>query len=727
MDYLADESRVFDHAFMRSPIGMALLKPGGGWWLKVNTAFCGMLGCSEEELEQYNKGFPSYEKVIAHLPAPDSVYETERLAVCKGGGHIRLSLQYIWAEPGQAASCIILYARVIGGGIIDDPFPPGGDAHLPSQRLGTMQVMTDRAEMERQLRESEQRYNGQAIEINTTNIPIIMDDEVVGVYGISRDITERTRYVEQIEKLGNEYTLILNAVTEGLFGLDRYGKVTFINPAGAYMLDFEYDDILGLSCRELIHQTSLDGIDYLPEEAPLMKAIHSGVSHQGKEAVLWRRDGTSFLASYQVTPLFDKGEYVGALVVFRDITDEREIIRAKESAEKADQAKSEFLAVMSHELRTPMNGIMGMTDLLAQTELNEEQRSYTEIISQSSGALLSILNEILDFSKIEAGKMTLAHDPFALREVLESVTELFSAKAKEKNLGLIWEIGSEVPDIIIGDAARLRQVLVNLVSNAVKFTEGGKVSIEVKAESRPSPGIPALSFRVKDTGIGIPAEKQPLLFQSFSQLHPAINRKYGGTGLGLAICKKLIELMGGAIGVESAPGQGSVFYFTLPEEASNEDGETGETGAEEALPANRDNFGRDEPALLPKYGPMHILIAEDHPVNQKLLRTILRKRGYEADVAENGEEAVKAVINGRYDIVFMDIHMPVMSGLTAAVHIRDLLPEEQLPYIVAVTAYARREDREICLAASIKDFVSKPFLSSEIDRILLTRRDAVSL
>ncbi|BCG56889.1 ATP-binding protein [Paenibacillus sp. URB8-2] len=679
MDYLADESRVLDHAFMRSPIGMALLKPGEGRWLKVNTAFCGMLGCLEEELEQYNKGFPSYEEVTEHLPAPDSVYESERLAACKGGGHIWLSLRYIWAEPGQAASRIILYARDIGGGIIDDPFPPGGDDGLPSQRLGMMQDITDRAE------------------------------------------------IEQIEKLGNEYTLILNAVSEGLFGLDPYGKVTFINPAGAYMLDFECDDILGLSYRELIHQTSLDGIDYLPEEAPLMKAIHSGVSHQGKEAVLWRRDGTSFLASYQVTPLFDKGEYVGAVVVFRDITDEREIIRAKESAEKADQAKSEFLAVMSHELRTPMNGIMGMTDLLAQTELNEEQRSYTEIISQSSGALLSILNEILDFSKIEAGKMTLAHDPFALREVLESVTELFSAKAREKNLGLICEIGSEVPDIIIGDAARLRQVLVNLVSNAVKFTEGGKVSIEVKAESRPSPGIPALSFRVKDTGIGIPADKQPLLFQSFSQLHPAINRKYGGTGLGLAICKKLIELMGGAIGVESAPGQGSDFYFTLPAEASNGDGETGETGAEEALPVNRGNFGGDEPSLLPKYGPMRILIAEDHPVNQKLLRTILRKRGYEADVAENGEEAVKAVINGRYDIVFMDIHMPVMSGLTAAVHIRDLLPEEQLPYIVAVTAYARREDREICFAASIKDFVSKPFLSTEIDRILLTRRDAVSL
>lgn len=606
--------------------------------------------------------------------------------------------------------------------------------------------------------------DGHEIEINTTNIPMIVDNQVVGVYGISRDITESTRYVEQIEKLSNEYTLILNAVSEGIFGLDRDGKVTFINPAGAYMLDFEYDDILGLSYRDIIHQTALDGVEYLPEEAPLLEAIGKGLSHQGKEAVLWRRDGSSFLASYQVTPLLDKGDYVGAVIVFRDVTDEREILRAKESAEKAAQAKSEFLAVMSHELRTPMNGIMGMTELLAQTELNEEQQGYVDIIGNSSSSLLNILNEVLDFSKIEAGKMAIAHEPYSLGEILENVTELFRVKAREKNLELTCTVNPGVPEIVIGDAVRMRQVLVNLVSNAVKFTGSGGVSVEVSPEYGAVQGSPAaLTVHVRDTGIGIDPRKRPYLFQSFSQLHPSINRKYGGTGLGLAICKKLIELMGGTIGVDSVPDQGSDFYFTLPTEMlEQEDGEAkagqeeaaGETdkpgGPEAAGKAERQREpgsgeeqvkapeqkqlreqdpvrerGRHSRPTRPKFGPLRILVAEDHPVNQKLLRTILQKRGYEADLAENGEEAVKAVMERQYDIVFMDVQMPVMSGLTAAARLKAMLPEARLPYIVAVTAYASKEDRERCMAVGMRDFISKPFLSSEIERVLLALRNSM--
>ncbi|MNM11033.1 Sensory/regulatory protein RpfC [compost metagenome] len=568
--------------------------------------------------------------------------------------------------------------------------------------------------------------DGHEIEINTTNIPMIVGGQVVGVYGISRDITERTRYVEQIEKLGNEYTLILNAVSEGIFGLDREGRVTFINPAGAYMLDFEYDDILGLSYRDIIHQTALDGTPYLPEEAPLLKAIGSGISHQGKEAVLWRRDGTSFLASYQLTPLLDKGEYVGAVIVFRDITDEREILQAKESAEKADQAKSEFLAIMSHELRTPMNGIMGMTELLSQTGLNEEQRAYVEIIGDSSDSLLNILNEVLDFSKIEAGKMAITREPYAPGEVLESVIELFRAKAREKNLDLSGTMGPTVPEVIMGDAARVRQILVNLISNAVKFTECGSILIEVGAEYGGSPGQYALTVHVRDTGIGIAPEKLPLLFQSFSQLHPSINRKYGGTGLGLAICKKLVELMGGMIGVESVPEQGSDFYFTLPADTleREEDGEQAVNGDKEAS-TDRDESSRQSSPVGPKFGPLRILIAEDQPVNRKLLSTILQKRGYEADLTENGEEAIRAAMEGHYDVIFMDVQMPVMSGLTAAARLRGMLPADRLPYIVAVTAYAGKEDRERCMAVGMRDFISKPFLSSEIERVLRARMEAM--
>ena len=592
--------------------------------------------------------------------------------------------------------------------------------------------------------------DGHPVEVNTTNIPIIVGKQVVGVYGISRDITDHIRYTEQIEKLSNDYTLILNAVSEGIFGLDTGGRVTFINPAGAQMLGFGYEEITGTPYLDHIQQTALDGIHYRPEESPLMRAIRAGESQRSNDAVLWRKDGSSFLAEYQVTPLFDKGVRKGAVVVFRDITDEKEIIRAKELAEKADQAKSEFLAIMSHELRTPMNGIMGMTDLLTETELDEEQRGYAEIISDSSASLLYILNEILDFSKIEAGKMTLTHEPVSLESVLESVTELFAPKAREKNIELSCRIAEDVPELIMGDAARLRQVLVNLVSNAVKFTEEGHVSILLGTEYCWDHNKLTLKFSVMDTGIGIPPEKQPLLFQSFSQLHPSINRKYGGTGLGLAICKRLVELMDGAIAVESVEGEGSNFYFTLPILIDNEPDkgakETADPPDPASVPDNPEDpeeyaglahaqaaAGRElvlpEVETLPdaKFGPLRILIAEDHPVNQKLLLTMLRTRGYAADVADNGNGALQAVLREPYDLVFMDVQMPVMSGFTATVRIRQQAPREHQPYIAAVTAYARDEDKERCLAVGMDDFVSKPFLTTDIERVLQHCQDLISL
>ncbi|MBW7452947.1 PAS domain S-box protein [Paenibacillus sepulcri] len=413
--------------------------------------------------------------------------------------------------------------------------------------------------------------DGHVRDLSIHNVPIMVNGQIVGVYGIASDITERKQYINQIEKLSYEHALILNAVSEGIFGLDITGRPTFINPAGAQLLGFSSSELLESLDLTMIEQYGPQGLS--SADTPIYQAIHSGRSHQEKEAVLWKKDGTSFLAEYQVTPLFDKGERKGAVVVFRDITGEKEILKAKESAERADRAKSEFLSVMSHELRTPMNGIIGMTDLLLQTSLDEEQRGYAGIISQSSEALLLILNDILDISKIEAGKMVLNREPFPIHETMSNLLDLFLHRAVEKEIQLTCEIADDFPAIIVGDPVRLRQVLVNLVGNAIKFTDSGSISLTVDVKSRAlSQGI-LLEFKVTDTGIGIPLNKQNQLFQSFSQLHTAINRKYGGTGLGLAISKNLVELMGGIIGVESAESEGATFYFTIAVGLVEDEGE----------------------------------------------------------------------------------------------------------------------------------------------------------
>ncbi|MNU59673.1 Sensory/regulatory protein RpfC [compost metagenome] len=559
---------------------------------------------------------------------------------------------------------------------------------------------------------------GHLVDISVANIPIIIDDEIVGVYGISSDITERNDYIKQIEKLSNEYTLILSSVSEGIFGVDNEGKTTFINPAAAAMLGLDSKDIIGQFQLDWIQQTRGDGTYYAPGETPIYKAVKEGRWYQSKEEIFWKKDGTSFLVEYRISPLVDKGERKGAVIVFRDVTDEKEIIRAKESAEQADRAKSEFLAIMSHELRTPMNGIIGMTGLLATTELDEEQQEYTNIIVQSSNSLLHILNEILDFSKIEAGKMVLSHDPICPVQVMKSVIELFAPRAEEKQVKLICEIDASVPSPIMGDEVRLRQVLINLVSNAVKFTDQGTIKLSVSAKKLTnSPESLVLEFIIQDTGIGIPVDLQSQLFQSFSQLHPSINRKYGGTGLGLAISKKLVELMGGTIGVDSEPGQGSTFRFTLLSSQYRDSSEPNVDREEIELADATDSISRPT-VVAAGYGPLRILIAEDHPVNQKLLHTILARRGYEADIASNGKEAVEAVLKGDYDLVFMDVQMPIMDGLEATSSIRKHPEHVQKPFIVAVTAFAKNEDKESCLASGMQDFIAKPIYISEVDRIL---------
>ncbi|MBF0461351.1 MAG: response regulator [Magnetococcales bacterium] len=531
-----------------------------------------------------------------------------------------------------------------------------------------------------------------------------------------QEIKEREQTQAALQQERDKLREITATLAEGLYVLDREGVITLINPTALTILGWREAEVLGHSSHALFHHTRPDGSPYPAEACLLREVLNHGQVITADEEWFWRRDGSRLPVAIIAAPIRRAGEICGVVVSFRDISHykqiEAELSQAKQRAEAAAQAKSDFLSTMSHEIRTPMNGLLGMADLLLRTPLTKQQHHYVQTIHRSGRTLLRIINDILDLSKIQAGQMRLELLQFDLDEVIHDIIDMFAEHIKNKGLAMQATLCDGVPLHLLGDPHRLSQILFNLLGNASKFTEEGSIQLSVAVTEERAVDV-LLCFRVTDTGIGIAPEYQKQMFQPFSQEDSSISRRFGGTGLGLTITQKLVSMMDGDLGVDSVPGQGSTFWFTA------RFGKQQEKDRKELLiwqttqqPPTADNVqfaGR-------------VLLVEDNQVNQEVAVATLEIFGCQVTVACNGQRALTLAREASppFDAIFMDCEMPILNGFAATRRLRQWESETGQPHtpIIALTAHVLEQSRQQCQEAGMDDYLRKPFSQADLGATL---------
>lgn len=744
----------FEQIYNHTPIGVALIAPEGNW-LKVNPAFCHMTGFTYEELMELrcqdlthpeNSSMDKVEEAgLFDNKVKENIYE--RRCIKKNGEDLWCSFHVTPVSDEESSEpdyfiCFIVditdrirserklshsegisanaerlakigswewdvvHDRItISEQVLEIFELERTNQYYCAKDIYKVMSTVDVASLREKIRDAEQRdpflfefkYTRSEATVKYIQLRglIIYDkhQQPIELKGVLQDITEQKQIEFRLQETIERYTSLKKYNHDAIISFDMSGNIINANPAAVKMTGYAVNEMIGKSIGRFIGASNL-GLILRSRYNLAEKKMNTVLHKDGRE--------TEVLAT--LAPIIINNVNVGYYLIAKDITEQKKLLVAKETAERMNQAKSDFLAMMSHEIRTPMNGVIGMTDLLLDTPgLSQEQEEYIQIIQKSGDSLLTIINDILDFSKIESGKTDLAVDPFDLQDIVTETVQIVKPLIREKKLDIHIFMDEMLPVPLYGDASRLKQVLTNIIGNAVKFTPDGSVDIEVRVKEQCEENV-YLKFKVKDTGVGIPAEKRQQLFEPFYQLDNFMTRKTQGTGLGLAISKKLIELMHGDIWIEDSDEPGTTFIFTACFKMNSEEVD------------QRIEFSQQ----MSRGTPLHILIAEDNEMNQLVLSKMIEKKGHFVDHVVDGKEAIEAVKRNAYNIVFMDVHMPNLDGFEATRAIQENLSSEECPYIVAVTANALRGDRARCLKAGMDDYISKPIKSESIYQVIET-------